>query len=146
MQLYLQLSFSLFSFSSGFPPCHKYTTYSPQANSDTNWEGWRDGPSSGTYTNHWADGSIDVPSSPLADPGTENILTIGATVWRDDDTKISSISSSGLGGLITDALGGSCPGASVYSYGSAVTQTTVTWTTSYHDMVSGLLIQFVCSD
>jgi len=101
-------------------------------------------PTSSTSTRVYATSPLVVPTSALSDPGGENILSIAAMVWRDTSPYVSSVSFTGLSDVVDD-LGGSCPGASAFNYGSAVTQTTVSWTPSSSDMVSGLLIQFACS-
>ena len=117
------------------------TTYQYIA-SGTNYEGYRlvhPGPDT------WATSPMYIPGSALSDPGGENILSIGAAVWRDDVDDISNVGFTGLlDGDVTD-LSGSCDGASAFSYGNAVTQTSLSWSGDGTEMVSGLLVLFACS-
>ncbi|MBA7473077.1 hypothetical protein ES707_08411 [subsurface metagenome] len=83
--------------------------------------------------------------SGLSDPGGENILSIGAAVWRDDGDDVSGVGFTGLLDGSVDDLSGSCDGASAFSYGSAVTQTSVSWSGDGTEMVSGLLVLFSIS-
>lgn len=102
--------------------------------------------SEGIGPSTWAESPLAVPSSALSDPGGENILSIGAAVWRDGDTDITNPVFTELTGVVPGAIGTSCPGASAFSYGSAVTHTSVSWDgADTDDMVSGLLIQFAIS-
>jgi len=110
--------------------------------------------SEGESTNIWATSPMVI--SGLSDPSGENILTIGAAVWRDNgplptppyDGDISSVGFTNLsdGGVGPVAQDSGCTGASAFSYGSAVTETEISWNgANTDDMVSGLLIQFACS-
>jgi hypothetical protein len=83
--------------------------------------------------------NLVVPSAALADPGTENILTIGATVIRDPP---GTVEFTNLDSPVS-ADSGNCFSTSEYSYGAAVTETSVTWDTVQR--ASGFLIQFACS-
>jgi FlaG/FlaF family flagellin (archaellin) len=85
--------------------------------------------------------NLIVPSSPLSAGATANILTIGAMVWRDDP---GTRSFSNLADPVSATSGGSypCVSTSEFSYGDAVTQTSVIWATPR--FASGLLIQFEC--
>jgi len=82
--------------------------------------------------------SIVIPGTALADPGTENILTIGATVIRDNP---GTVGMTNLDYQVS-AVSGGCYSTSEFSYGAAVTETTVTLSAQ---RISGLLIQFACS-
>ncbi len=111
------------------------TTYL-KASSGVNHDGSRP-----TSSDIWASSPLLVPGSELSDPGGANILSIGAAVWRDDGNDISTVSFTGLTDGDVNDLSNTCDGASAFSYGSAVTQTSVSWSGDGTEMVSGLLIQ-----
>ncbi len=87
--------------------------------------------------------TIDVPAAPMS--GYDNTLSIAAMSWRGS---LSALSFTDLGGKLELLSGtsGTINAATAFSYttgGTAVTQTTVTWTTLRP--VSGLLALYSCS-
>jgi hypothetical protein len=101
---------------------------------------WTDNGESGVAHNGGGSLTTSLPTiSGLSSSTTANVLTIGAAVFRDGpgtvtmtniDTQDSSVS-------------GSCYTFTEFSYGDAVTETDITWTTAR--LASGLLLQIECS-
>ena len=83
--------------------------------------------------------TMTIPGTALSGGSTENVLSIGAMVWRDNPGSTSFTNLDGQYGFDYN----NCYSKTEYHYGLPVTQTLVTWSTSR--LGSGLLVQFECS-
>jgi hypothetical protein len=103
-------------------------------------ETWTANGESGVAHNGGGSLSTSIPTiSGLAPSTTANVLTIGALVVRDNP---GTVTMTNLGSQ-DSAEDGGCYTFTEFSYGDAVTETDISWTTAR--LASGLLVQIECS-
>jgi flagellin-like protein len=83
--------------------------------------------------------STSLPTISLPSGSTANVLTIGAAVFRDSP---GTVTMTNLGGQ-DSSVSSNCYTFTEFSYGDAVTETDITWTTAR--LASGMLVQIACT-
>jgi len=102
---------------------------------------WTYNSESGEASNGGGSGSTSIPTiSGLASSTTDNVMSIGALVTRDNP---GTVTMTNLGSQDSSVYN-NCFTFTEFTYGSAVTTTDMSWTTTR--LATGILLQIECTD
>lgn len=114
-----------------------YQVYRSNIGADTT---WTYNGESGESSNGGGAESTSIPTiSGLASSSTANVLSIGALVVRDNPNTVTMTNL----GTQRSSVSNNCYTFTEFTYGSAVTSTSITWNTQ--QLATGLLLQIECT-